>query len=119
LSGIAQVLSRASLQQQELQFLFRPWCHNQKGIQEKLSAPLPRIGVTLGWSFYRTMTEHTLAAEIVRLQKLDLNDQLRGKIEEAAELLAEGRYMEAEALVQNADARVRHAGRTVAGSVGM
>ena len=65
------------------------------------------------------MTEHTLAAEIFRLQKLDLDDRLRGSIEEAAELLAEGRYMEAEALVQNADARVRHAGGTVAGSVGL
>ena len=69
--------------------------------------------------FSIAMTEHTLAAEIVRLQKLDLDDRLRGSIEEAAELLAEGRYMEAEALVQNADARVRHAGGTVAGSVGL
>jgi hypothetical protein len=65
------------------------------------------------------MTEHTLATEIIRLQKLNLDDHLRGSIEEAAELLAEGRHMEAEALVQNADARVRHAGRTVAGSVGL
>ena len=70
--------------------------------------------------FSIAMTEHTLAAEIVRLQKLDLDDDhLRGSIEEAAELLAEGRYMEAEALVQNADARVRYAGRRAAGSIGL
>jgi len=62
------------------------------------------------------MTEQTLTAEIVRLQKLDLDEHLRQSVEEAADLLAEGRVLEAEALIENADARARQA-QIVAGSV--
>lgn len=53
------------------------------------------------------MNEDNLAGEIIRLQKLDLDPNLREKLEEAARLMAEGNHLEAEALVQNADARIR------------
>ena len=53
------------------------------------------------------MTENTLWTEIIRLRKLELGASLRKSVEEAANLLVEGRYIEAEALVQNAEARVR------------
>ena len=53
------------------------------------------------------MNEDSLAGEIIRLQKLDLDANLRAKLEEAARLMAEGNHLEAEALVQNADARIR------------
>jgi len=53
------------------------------------------------------MNEDSLAGEIIRLQKLDLDPNLREKLEEAARLMAEGNHLEAEALVQNADARIR------------
>jgi len=62
------------------------------------------------------MTEQTLAAEILRLQKLDLDEDVRRLVEEAAELQIEGRVLEAEALVENADARARRA-QAVAGSI--
>lgn len=55
------------------------------------------------------MNEDSLAGEIIRLQKLDLEPNLREKLEEAARLMADGNYLEAEALVQNADARIRQA----------
>lgn len=57
------------------------------------------------------MNEDNLAGEIIRLQKLDLDSILREKLEEAARLMAEGNYLEAEALVQNADARIRQSSR--------
>lgn len=53
------------------------------------------------------MNEDNLAGEIIRLQKLDLDPILREKLEEAARLMAEGNNLEAEALVQNAEARIR------------
>jgi hypothetical protein len=62
------------------------------------------------------MTEQTLAAEILRLQKLDLDEDVRRLVDEAAELQTEGRFLEAEALIENADARARHA-QAVAGSM--
>jgi len=55
------------------------------------------------------MTETTLWTEIIRLQKLELDSSLRESVEEAANLLTQGQYLEAEALIQNADARVRQA----------
>lgn len=53
------------------------------------------------------MNEDSLAGEIIRLQKLNLDPNLREKLDEAARLMAEGNHLEAEALVQNADARIR------------
>jgi ABC-type Fe3+-hydroxamate transport system substrate-binding protein len=60
------------------------------------------------------MGERALTTEIIRLQRLDLDEKLRQSVEEAAQLLADGRYSEAEALLQNTDARVRQA-RAVTG----
>ena len=57
------------------------------------------------------MTSHTdrsLTDAIIRLQKLDLDQRLRATIEEAWNLLSDGHQLEAEALVENVDARVRH-----------
>ena len=62
------------------------------------------------------MTEQTLAAETLRLQKLDLHEDVRRLVDEAAELQTEGRFLEAEALIENADARARHA-QAAAGSM--
>lgn len=56
------------------------------------------------------MNEDSLAGEIIRLQKLELDPILREKLEEAARLMADGNFLEAEALVQNADARIRQSG---------
>ncbi len=53
------------------------------------------------------MTEHTLWAEIARLQRMQLDPSLWKSVEEAAELLTEGRFLEAQALVENAEARAR------------
>jgi len=53
------------------------------------------------------MNENTLWTAIIRLRKLELGAGLRDSVEEAANLLVDGRHMEAEALVQNAEARVR------------
>ena len=49
----------------------------------------------------------SLADAIIRLQKLDLDQSLRATIEEAWDLLSDGHQLEAEALVENVDARVR------------
>ena len=51
---------------------------------------------------------HSLADSILRLQKLPLDPSLRDKVEEAWDLLTSGRQIEAEALAQNIEARVRH-----------
>ncbi len=53
---------------------------------------------------------HSLADTILRLQKLPLDPSLRDKVEEAWDLLTSGRQIEAEALAQNIEARVRHNG---------
>jgi hypothetical protein len=53
------------------------------------------------------MTEQTLWTEIVRLQKMRLDTSLQESVEEAAQLLADGHHLEAEALVENAEARAR------------
>jgi xanthine/CO dehydrogenase XdhC/CoxF family maturation factor len=50
--------------------------------------------------------ERTLAAEVVRLLKLNPDEVVRRSVEEAARLLSEGHYSEAESLLQNAAARV-------------
>lgn len=55
------------------------------------------------------MTENTLWTAIIQLQKLELDASLRESVEEAASLLTQGQHLEAEALVQNAEARVRQA----------
>ena len=52
-------------------------------------------------------TDRCLADAIIRLQKLDLDQRLRATIEEAWDLLSDGHQLEAEALVENVDARVR------------
>ena len=49
----------------------------------------------------------SFADAIIRLQKLDLDQRLRATIEEAWDLLSDGHQLEAEALVENVDARVR------------
>jgi hypothetical protein len=54
------------------------------------------------------MTEHTLWDEIARLRKLPLDLGLRKSLEEAVQLLTDGRYLEAEALIENTEARVRY-----------
>jgi hypothetical protein len=54
------------------------------------------------------IVERSLSAEVVRLQKLRLDEALSRSVEEAERLLNIGRYCEAEALLQNADARIRH-----------
>ena len=53
------------------------------------------------------MTEQTLWAEIARLQRRKLDLSLWKSVEEAAELFTKGRFQEAQALVENADARAR------------
>ena len=55
------------------------------------------------------MTEHALWAEIARLQRLQLDPGLWKSVEEAAELLTNGHFLEAQALVENAEARARMA----------
>ncbi len=54
------------------------------------------------------IVERSLSAEVVRLQKLRLDEALSRSVEEAERLMNIGRYCEAEALLQNADARLRH-----------
>jgi hypothetical protein len=51
--------------------------------------------------------ERSLAAEVARLQKLSLDETLSQSVEEAERLVNTGHYQEAEALLQNADARSR------------
>ncbi len=50
---------------------------------------------------------HSLADAIHRLQKLPLDPNLRDKVDEAWDLLAGGHQIEAEALTENVEARVR------------
>jgi hypothetical protein len=57
------------------------------------------------------LVERSLSAEVVRLQKLSLDEALSRSVEEAEQLLSAGRYDEAEALLQNADARLRRSQR--------
>jgi len=52
-------------------------------------------------------TDCSLADAIIRLQKLDLDQRLRVTVEEAWNLLSDGHQLEAEALVENVNARVR------------
>jgi len=54
------------------------------------------------------IVERSLSAEVVRLRKLHLDETLSRSVEEAERLVNIGRYCEAEALLQNADARLRH-----------
>ena len=54
------------------------------------------------------IVERSLSAEVVRLQKLRLDDALSRSVDEAERLVSIGRYCEAEALLQNADARLRY-----------
>ena len=53
------------------------------------------------------LADRSLAGAIIRLRKLDLDQRLRATIEEAWDLLSDGHLLEAEALVENVDARVR------------
>ena len=53
------------------------------------------------------MTEYMLWSEIARLQRMQLDPSLGKSVEEAAELLTDGRLSEAQALVENAEARAR------------
>ena len=55
--------------------------------------------------------ERSLSAEVARLQKLSLDETLSQSVEEAERLVSTGHYHEAEALLQNTDARVRRAGK--------
>ena len=52
-------------------------------------------------------TDRSLADAIIRLRKFDLDQRLRATIEEAWDLLSDGHLLEAEALVENVDVRVR------------
>ena len=52
-------------------------------------------------------TDGSLIDAIIRLQKLDLDQHLRATVEEAWNLLGDGHQIEAEALIENVDARVR------------
>jgi DNA repair exonuclease SbcCD ATPase subunit len=51
-----------------------------------------------------SVTEQNLEERIFRLQKLDLNPDVQKVVEEAARLFAEGRHLEAGALVEKAEA---------------
>jgi len=53
------------------------------------------------------MREPDLLDEIISLQKLNLSPSIESMVEEAAQLLADGRTIEAEALIENAKARAR------------
>ena len=67
------------------------------------------------------MTERELSEQIIRLQKLNLDLGLRAIVEEAAQLLTVGRALEAEALLQNVEARFYHGasnGRVAAARAG-
>lgn len=54
------------------------------------------------------MTEHRATDEIIRLGKLALSPQLRDILDEASRLLADGCLLEAEALLQNLEARFQN-----------
>ncbi len=54
------------------------------------------------------MTDQSLLDEIIRLRKLHLDTSLSSIVEEAAQLLARERRIEAEALIENVMARIRY-----------
>ena len=54
------------------------------------------------------MRDPSLLDEIIRLRKLHLETNLSSIVEEAAQLLARERRMEAEALIENVKARIRY-----------
>ena len=54
------------------------------------------------------MRDTPLLDEIIRLRKLHLETNLSAIVEEAAQLLAGERRIEAEALIENVKARIRH-----------
>ncbi len=54
------------------------------------------------------MRDQSLLDEIIRLRKLHLDTSLSSIVEEAAQLLARGRRIEAEALIENVKARIRY-----------
>ncbi len=53
------------------------------------------------------MRDPSLLDEIIRLRKLRLDTNLASIVEEAAQLLARERRIEAEALIENVKARIR------------
>ena len=53
------------------------------------------------------MRDPSLLDEIIRLRKLQLDTSLSSIVEEAAQLLARERRIEAEALIENVKARIR------------
>ncbi len=55
------------------------------------------------------MTDPSLLDEIIRLRKLHLDASLSSTVEEASQLLARERRIEAEALIENVKARIRYA----------
>ena len=54
------------------------------------------------------MRDPSLLDEIIRLRKLQLDTGLSSIVEEAAQLLARERQIEAEALIENVKARIRY-----------
>ena len=54
------------------------------------------------------MRDPALLDEIIRLRKLHLDTSLSSTVEEASQLLARERRIEAEALIENVKARIRH-----------
>ena len=54
------------------------------------------------------MRDQSLLDEIIRLRKLQLDTSLASIVEEAAQLLARERLIEAEALIENVKARIRY-----------
>ena len=54
------------------------------------------------------MRDQSLLDEIIRLRKLHLDTSLSSIVEEAAQLLARERRIEAEALIENVKARIRN-----------
>ncbi len=55
------------------------------------------------------MRDQSLLDEIIRLRKLHLDTSLSSIVEEAAQLLARERRIEAEALIENVKARILYA----------
>ncbi len=53
------------------------------------------------------MRDPSLLDEIIRLRKLELDTSLSSIVEEASQLLARERRIEAEALIENVKARIR------------
>ena len=53
------------------------------------------------------MRDPSLLDEIIRLRKLQLDTGISSIVEEAAQLLARERQIEAEALIENVKARIR------------